>query len=55
MKVFIGLGSFQVRHIYHILIHTENKLINNMLSNRENIDTTVQGPELQCFLKVSRP
>ena len=20
--------------------------------NRENIDTTVQGPELQCFLKV---
>ena len=40
--------------VLSILIHTEKTLI-NMFSNRENIDTTVQGPELQCFLKVSRP
>ena len=44
-----------------MLIHTKNytnhyestyEENNNMFSNRENIDTTVQGPELQFFLKV---
>ena len=44
-----------------MLIHTENNTNhyestyaenNNMFFNRENIDTTVQSPELQCFLKV---
>ena len=48
-------------HIDHMLIDAKNntnhyELIyaetNNMLSNRENIDTTAQGPELQCFPKV---
>ena len=48
-------------HINYMLIHTKNNTnhyeptyaeINNMLSNRKYIDTTVQGPELQCFLKV---
>ena len=49
MKVFFGLGSLLLRHIYHILIHTENNTNQQHVSNRENIDTTVQGPELQCF------
>ena len=44
-----------------MLIHTENNTNHyestyaenkNMFFNRENIDTTVQSPELQCFLKV---
>ena len=44
-----------------MLIHTEDNTNhyestyeenNNMFSNRESIDTTVQSPELQFFLKV---
>ena len=38
-----------------MLIHTENNTYHyesTCFFKRENIETTVQGPELQCFLKV---
>ena len=42
------------------IIHTNNNTNhyestyaeNNMLFNWENIDTTVQGTEIQCFLRL---
>ena len=39
-------------HIYHILIHTEYNTYQQYVFKSGNIDTTGQGPELQCFLKV---
>ena len=53
-KVSIRLGVCNLGIFHHISIHTENNTNQQHLVVLLffNIDTTVQDPELQCFIKV---
>ena len=56
MKVFIGMGSLLLRHIYHVSIHTENNTNQQHVFKSGKILTLQsRAQNYNAVLKLSRP